>query len=142
MTRTTLPPVQRLNPHKNASQYCYDQGDVLTALKPVTSQESVAPPEPVRTVEESITSPYVSVQKNQAIQDRPNSGVVHQSGAGNVNNGQSEGTISTSSASVAKNQQTVLLQTAYALASANPGDASVCVRILFDSGSQLSYHRM
>ena len=47
--------------------------------------------------------------------------------------------VSTSSVSVARNQQTVLLQTAYAWASANLGDASQYVRILFDSGSQLSY---
>jgi len=38
-----------------------------------------------------------------------------------------------------KNQQTVLLQTAYAMAFATPGGATVCVRILFYSSSQLSY---
>ena len=45
--------------------------DVLTALKLVISRESAAPPEPVEIVEESITSPYVSVQMNWVIQIDP-----------------------------------------------------------------------
>ena len=38
-----------------------------------------------------------------------------------------------------KKQPTVLLQTAWAVASSAPGSSGVTVRILFDSGSQLSY---
>ena len=38
-----------------------------------------------------------------------------------------------------KNHKTVLLQTAHAIALADPNGPSVPVRILFDIGSQLSY---
>jgi len=61
----------------------------------------------------------------------------------NVTNGghneRDEETVTTNSASLVKDRQTVLLQTAHALAFAKPGGSTVCVRILFDSGSQLSY---
>ena len=40
--------------------------------------------------------------------------------------------------SASKQQPTVLLQTAQAIATSNPGSLSVTVRVLFDSGSQLS----
>ena len=50
-----------------------------------------------------------------------------------------ERTVTTNSVSLVKNQQTVLLQTAHALAFSNPSGSTVCIRILFDSGSQLSY---
>ena len=45
---------------------------------------------------------------------------------------------STNITSVSKNNQTVLLQTAHAVALASPNGPSVPVRVLFDSGSQLS----
>ena len=56
-------------------------------------------------------------------------------------NGESnnEATSSTHTSSVAKNQRTILLQTAHALAFADPRGPTAQVRILFDSGSQLSY---
>ena len=72
--------------------------------------------------------------------DRSNEvGALPQNVANGGHNEQNKGTVTTNSASLVKNQQTVLLQTAHALASANPGGSTVCVRILFDSGSQLSY---
>ena len=46
---------------------------------------------------------------------------------------------STNTSSVTKSQRTVLLQTAHALAFAEPSGRAVQVRILLDSGSQLSY---
>ena len=46
-----------------------------------------------------------------------------------------ETTSSTQTSSVAKNQRTILLQTAHALASADPYGPTAQVCILFDSGS-------
>ena len=46
---------------------------------------------------------------------------------------------STNTTSVSKKHQTVLLQTAHAVALASPNGPLVPVRVLFDSGSQLSY---
>ena len=40
---------------------------------------------------------------------------------------------------MSKNLQVILLQTVHARASASAGGTSVPVRVLFDSGSQLSY---
>lgn len=51
----------------------------------------------------------------------------------------SEAISSTNTSSVTKSQRTILLQTAHALAFAEPSSPAVWVRILLDSGSQLSY---
>jgi len=58
----------------------------------------------------------------------------------NVNNGgcseKSKGAVTTDSASLVNNQEIVFIQTAHAMAFATPGSATVCVCVLFDSGSQ------
>ena len=46
---------------------------------------------------------------------------------------------SANTTSVSKKHQTILLQTAHAIASAGPDGPSIPVRVLFDNGSQLSY---
>ena len=60
---------------------------------------------------------------------------------GNQEDGQPPGktTTTTTATSTFKNQQTVLLQTARAMAYRDIDGSSVPVRVLFDSGSQLSY---
>ena len=56
---------------------------------------------------------------------------------GNIDNGVT--LTSANTTSVSKKHQTILLQTAHAIAHAGPDGPSIPVRVLFDNGSQLSY---